>query len=88
MEDELVLYLSQRAELITSDDADLAQLRKQDRRLLSAMDRGALDSPLAQRDGAMRRCWRRWKRTLSRMPCGSKRGIAFGPGSWVGCSTW
>lgn len=52
MEDELALYLSQRAELITSDDADLGQLRKQDRRLLSAMDRGALDSPLAHREGA------------------------------------
>ena len=52
MDDELALYLSQRAELISSDDADLGQLRKQDRRLLSAMDRGALESPLAQRDGA------------------------------------
>lgn len=52
MEDELALYLSQRAELITSDDADLGQLRKQDRRLLSAMDRGQLESPLAQREGA------------------------------------
>ena len=52
MEDELALYLSQRAELITSDDADLGQLRKQDRKLLSAMDRGTLDSPLARREGA------------------------------------
>ncbi|MEQ6886948.1 hypothetical protein [Salicola sp. Rm-C-2C1-2] len=52
MDDELALYLSQRAELIISDDADLGQLRKQDRRLLSAMDRGALESPLSQREGA------------------------------------
>lgn len=52
MDEELTLYLSQRAELIASDDADLGQLRQQDRKLLSAMDRGALDSTLTQPVGA------------------------------------
>ncbi|XOZ32431.1 hypothetical protein ACMDCT_09450 [Halomonadaceae bacterium KBTZ08] len=52
MEDELALYLGQRAELIASDYADLGHLRQHDRKLLAAMDRGALESPLVQREGA------------------------------------
>jgi len=52
MDDELTLYLTQRATLLESDDADLAQLKQHDRKLLAALDQGTLDSPLAQREGA------------------------------------
>lgn len=51
MDDELALYLDQRAELIASDHATLGQLKQHDRKLLSVMDRGALDSPLVLREG-------------------------------------
>ncbi|WP_404365706.1 hypothetical protein [Marinobacter sp.] len=47
MNDDLKLHLAQRAILLASDDATLAQLRSHDRKLLAAMEQGLLDSPLA-----------------------------------------
>ncbi len=49
MNQQLNLHLSQRATLLASDDATLAQLKSHDRKLLAAMELGRLDSPLAQK---------------------------------------
>lgn len=52
MDDELALHLAQRAVLLASDDADLAQLKSHDRKLLAAMDLHNYTAPMTHRRGA------------------------------------
>lgn len=47
MENDLTMHLAQRQLLLTSDEADLAQLKRHDRELLAAMEQGLLTAPLA-----------------------------------------
>lgn len=49
MNEQLNLHLLQRATLLASDDATLAQLKNHDRKLLAIMDQGKLDSPIAHK---------------------------------------
>ncbi len=46
MENDLTMHLAQRQMLLTSDEADLAQLKRHDRELLAAMEQGLLTAPL------------------------------------------
>jgi hypothetical protein len=52
MDEQLRLYLAQRATLLTSDDAGLALLKRHDRSLLSSLANGGLAGPLGSREGA------------------------------------
>lgn len=52
MDEELGLYFSQRTVLLTSDSTGLGQLKSHDRRLLTTMASGILQSSFAQKAGA------------------------------------
>lgn len=51
MDEDLALYLEQRAILLASDEGDLVSLKRHDRKLLAAMDQCVFISPLTQRQG-------------------------------------